>query len=42
LRALISARDLLPHFPDQPREVSLAPLLQFIYWIVAVVDANLF
>jgi hypothetical protein len=31
-----------PHFLDQPREVSLGQLLQFIYWIVAVVDADLF
>jgi hypothetical protein len=31
-----------PHFLDQPREVSLGPLLQFIYRVVAVVDADLF
>ena len=30
------------HFLDQPREVSLGPLLQFIYRVVAVVDADLF
>ena len=30
------------HFFDQPRQVSLGPLLQFIYWVVAVVDADLF
>ena len=31
-----------PHFFDQPRKVSLSPLLQFIYRVVAVLDANLF
>ena len=31
-----------PHFFDQPRKVSLGPLLQFIYRVVAVLDANLF
>jgi len=31
-----------PHFLDQPREVSLRSLLQFIYRVVAVVDADLF
>ena len=31
-----------PHFLDQPRQVSLGPLLQFIYRVVAVVDADLF
>jgi hypothetical protein len=30
-----------PDFLDQPREVSLGPLLQFIYRVVAVVDADL-
>ena len=29
------------HFLDQPREVSLGPLRQFIYRVVAVVDADL-
>jgi hypothetical protein len=29
------------HFLDQPRDVSLGPLLQFIYRVVAVVDADL-
>jgi hypothetical protein len=29
------------HFLDQPRDVSLGPLLQFVYRVVAVVDADL-
>src|SRR5690349_6380305 len=39
----VSARaTCFPTFLDQSRKVPLGPLLQFIYRVVAVIDANLF